>query len=127
MSSQSVQHVSDKLNCRGFIPDIYDEVDDKMTKPVKLKWVLQGRERVDGDRRAVLQCLLQAARHGGPGGGGGTPQLLPGVQPALSSVRTDCRQEGRLSSDVEFPIKLSLLILHDDNLHSLSKTGLLRE
>ena len=86
-----------------------------MTKPVKLKWVLQGRERVDGDRRAVLRCLLQAARHGGPGGGGGTPQLLPGVQPALSSVRTDCRQEGRLSSDVEFPIKLSLLILHDDN------------
>ena len=115
MSSQSVQHVSDKLNCRGFIPDIYDEVDDKMSKPVKLKWVLQGRERVDGDRRAVLQCLLQAARHGGPGGGGGTPQLLPGVQPALSSVRTDCRQEGKLSSDVEFPIKLSLLILHDDN------------
>ena len=55
---------------------------------------VQGRERVDGVGRSVLQRELPAARHGGPGGGVGAPGLLPGGLPPLPSLRSHGRQAG---------------------------------
>ena len=55
---------------------------------------MQGRERVDGVGRSVLQCQLPPARHGVGGGGGGGQGLLSGGAPPLPSLRSHGGQGG---------------------------------